>query len=190
MVWFDPDLPVLRIHLYNTGPTARLTACCYRALAGTLDSIARTKAVQMMKLLWGPVLLVNRNAWISIPSLTIYTLESWVFSYSAASKGFWSFRSHQYSILRPIPALRDTKHIYPMMVMFWHLKTYLLDCIENLWPNLAASCKFNAISGSLALIQPARQGTCETSQSICLGSPTRRGKMNHFYFQSNVVSIS
>ena len=31
MVWFDPDLPVLRIHLNNTGPTARLTARCYRA---------------------------------------------------------------------------------------------------------------------------------------------------------------
>ena len=29
MVWFDPDLPVLRIHLNNTGPTARLTARCY-----------------------------------------------------------------------------------------------------------------------------------------------------------------
>ena len=31
MVWFDPDLPVLRIHLNNTGPTARLTARRYRA---------------------------------------------------------------------------------------------------------------------------------------------------------------
>ena len=31
MVWFDPDLPVLRIDLNNTGPTARLTARCYRA---------------------------------------------------------------------------------------------------------------------------------------------------------------
>ena len=31
MVWFDPDLPVLHIHLNNTGPTARLTARCYRA---------------------------------------------------------------------------------------------------------------------------------------------------------------
>ena len=31
MVWFDPDLLVLRIHLNNTGPTARLTARCYRA---------------------------------------------------------------------------------------------------------------------------------------------------------------
>ena len=31
MVWFDPDLLVLRIHLNNTGPTARLTAHCYRA---------------------------------------------------------------------------------------------------------------------------------------------------------------
>ena len=31
IVWFDPDLPVLRIHLNNTGPTARLTARCYRA---------------------------------------------------------------------------------------------------------------------------------------------------------------
>ena len=31
MVWFDPDLPVLCIHLNNTGPTARLTARCYRA---------------------------------------------------------------------------------------------------------------------------------------------------------------
>ena len=31
MVWFDPDLPVLRIHLNNTGPTARLTARCYSA---------------------------------------------------------------------------------------------------------------------------------------------------------------
>ena len=29
MVWFDPDLPVLRIHLNNTGPTARLTARRY-----------------------------------------------------------------------------------------------------------------------------------------------------------------
>ena len=31
MVWFDPDLPVLRIHLNNAGRTARLTARCYRA---------------------------------------------------------------------------------------------------------------------------------------------------------------
>ena len=31
MVWFDPDLPVLRIHLNITGPTARLTARRYRA---------------------------------------------------------------------------------------------------------------------------------------------------------------
>ena len=31
MVWFDPDLPVLHIHLNNTGPTARLSARCYRA---------------------------------------------------------------------------------------------------------------------------------------------------------------
>ena len=31
MVWFDPDLPVLRIHLNNTGPTARLTARRYHA---------------------------------------------------------------------------------------------------------------------------------------------------------------
>ena len=31
MVWFDPDLPVLRIHLNNTGPTATLTARCYHA---------------------------------------------------------------------------------------------------------------------------------------------------------------
>ena len=31
MVWFDPDLLVLRIHLNNTGPTARLTARRYRA---------------------------------------------------------------------------------------------------------------------------------------------------------------
>ena len=31
MVWFDPNLPVLRIHLNNTGPTARITACLYRA---------------------------------------------------------------------------------------------------------------------------------------------------------------
>ena len=38
MVWFDPDLPVLHIHLNNTGPTARLTARCYRAriLIGTV----------------------------------------------------------------------------------------------------------------------------------------------------------
>ncbi len=34
MVWFDPDLPVLHIHLNNTGPTARLTARCYRARSG------------------------------------------------------------------------------------------------------------------------------------------------------------
>ena len=32
IVWFDPDLPVLRIHLKNTGLTARLTARRYRAL--------------------------------------------------------------------------------------------------------------------------------------------------------------
>ena len=31
MVWFDPNLPVLCIHLNNTGPTARLTARSYRA---------------------------------------------------------------------------------------------------------------------------------------------------------------
>ena len=31
MVWYDPDLPVLCIHLINTGPTARLTARRYRA---------------------------------------------------------------------------------------------------------------------------------------------------------------
>ena len=31
MIWFDPDLPVLHIHLNNTSPTAWLTACCYRA---------------------------------------------------------------------------------------------------------------------------------------------------------------
>ena len=31
MVWFDPDLPVLRFHLNNTSPTARLTARCYCA---------------------------------------------------------------------------------------------------------------------------------------------------------------
>ena len=31
MVWFDPDLPVLRIHLNHTGLTARLTARRYRA---------------------------------------------------------------------------------------------------------------------------------------------------------------
>ena len=37
MVWFDPDLPVLRIHLINTGPTARLTARCYRAQIGWLE---------------------------------------------------------------------------------------------------------------------------------------------------------
>ena len=37
MVWFDPDLPVLRIHLNNTGPTARLTARRYRArISGSL----------------------------------------------------------------------------------------------------------------------------------------------------------
>ena len=31
MVWFDPDLSVLRFHLNNTSPTARLTARCYCA---------------------------------------------------------------------------------------------------------------------------------------------------------------
>ena len=31
MLWFDPNLPVLRIHLNNTGPTARITACLYGA---------------------------------------------------------------------------------------------------------------------------------------------------------------
>ena len=31
MVCFDPDLPVLRIHLNNTSPTTRLTARRYRA---------------------------------------------------------------------------------------------------------------------------------------------------------------
>ena len=34
MVWFDPDLLVLCIHLNNTGPTARLTGHCYRARLG------------------------------------------------------------------------------------------------------------------------------------------------------------
>ena len=37
MVWFDPDLPVLHIHLNNTGPTARLTARCYRARLAILE---------------------------------------------------------------------------------------------------------------------------------------------------------
>ena len=31
MIWFDPDLPVLCIHLNNSGPTARLTARRYCA---------------------------------------------------------------------------------------------------------------------------------------------------------------
>ena len=31
VVWFDPDLPVLCIHLNDTGSTARLTARRYRA---------------------------------------------------------------------------------------------------------------------------------------------------------------
>ena len=44
MVWFDPDLPVLRIHLNNTGPTARLTARCYRARF-RVKSSTRGKAV-------------------------------------------------------------------------------------------------------------------------------------------------
>ena len=35
MVWFDPDLPVLRVHLNNTDPTARLTARRYRAQIST-----------------------------------------------------------------------------------------------------------------------------------------------------------
>ena len=35
MVWLGPDLPVLCIHLNNTGPTARLTARRYRARSKT-----------------------------------------------------------------------------------------------------------------------------------------------------------
>ena len=36
MVWFDPDLPVLRIHLNNTSPTPRLSARRYRARIKTV----------------------------------------------------------------------------------------------------------------------------------------------------------
>ena len=44
MVWFDPDLPVLRIHLNNTCPTARLTARRYRARICGLDFACKTKS--------------------------------------------------------------------------------------------------------------------------------------------------
>ena len=50
MVWFDPDLPVLHIHLNNTGPTARLTARCYRARVSSKILFVERASVDHKKL--------------------------------------------------------------------------------------------------------------------------------------------
>ena len=73
MVWFDPDLPVLRIHLNNTGPTARLTAHHYHALFfgllssySTIDFIASFRRVAAL-LQWLPMLSSMMDPYRSWP---------------------------------------------------------------------------------------------------------------------------